>query len=521
MNQLEYVKEQFTKDCTIIEFVYETDVLSSRYIDFLESIVEVNKLIVESKSIDSVMSHINELQRRFLVHWNFMHNETENPFTKKMQTLYFSANLNDPEKWLKDTIATYDIKNSNGFFEYVKKGLKFINSSKKDIDFKEISIIASAIIKKYNLKSLDVSNIKQQNIKKYIINIDKSLDNLCESLGVTPDVIGLHGSISFAATSYSFDAYFQPMTNTIVTGNAMIDSSTLLHEWIHAIDFDIGNKIQKYKFASQIESSVVIDDSKLYEAFKNIKELTQEIFSSSNQVKINSSIKKELMQEGCSNFFKLLLSVDFYFLPETTIQSFNSENALKLVNNYLVDAHNEKNQDRLIDFLIEKDICFTDVIQKIKNPDEDLKSSKSFFDLANLNTLGEKSFYYLSSHFSRHSTNMNETIEKFFKKAIMFLDLNKEKILNLNIRDDYLIQPTEMLARYFESQTFPKKYMIYNIVSCITGLNIYKIGKDKNFVIYKDNIIENICGKDKIIKNISAIRKQHQTSTNNSINKNI
>jgi len=243
MKQIDYVKEKFLDTSYVLDFLRDDDEFSQRYIDFQSTLHETNDLIRKSNSVDEITEHIKEAKRRFLLHWNFIHEHPDEPSVEKMRALYYSSHLNDPEKWISETLTTYDSKKSLHFFDKVSQGIKFIDQKihNEALNFQEISEQASAIIHKYNLHSIDLSKIKPHKASDFLTNLDLKLNDVCQSMGIFPDVIGIHGTISFSATPHT-EAFFSPNKKSISIGGLMQNSSTILHEWIHALDYHVGNQ---------------------------------------------------------------------------------------------------------------------------------------------------------------------------------------------------------------------------------------------------------------------------------------
>lgn len=510
MNQLEYIKSKFFEKSTLIEFIPVNDELDERYIDFQKTLKTINESIKKSEDVESVLSHIKEAQRSFLVHWQFFNVHTEHVSFEKMRSLYFTANLSQPEEWLKNTITAFEEKKSNKFFELTTKGMKFIGETLDKFnslaDNVEIEKVANEIIKKYNLNHINLSNIKESKHLKYLKDLDSGLEKVCTSMGVTTDVIGINGTVGFSSSPHS-EAFFLSEKNSITTGGLMHTSSTLLHEWVHSLDYYVGNSISPGKFASNIEEAVHIEDSNMYKSFMSIKLLTQEIFNSSNSLDYIEPIKKGLITEGTSKFFSELLGYDFYALPEKIKNSLHSQHSFDLVNNYLVNPSLESNQTKLLEFITAQNIQSAVITDKIQNPSPEITSLKAYFDGVNQNLFNNPSLYHISSKLSRFGLKLDNFITGVFQKGI---DLFKKDVVAKtqgNSHDnDYFIQPIEMVARYFESQVFPNNSKLNNIIGIIGGVCAYKLTKDSSFERNKDQIIEHVFGKDKILKNISGIR---------------
>lgn len=517
MNQLDYIKSQFTNHSLVVDFLYAKDDSSLRYVDLQNTLKETNELIKDSDNIESVMSHIKEARRRFLLHWDYVvANKEFNPIVyEKMKEVFFSSNLNNPEEWLQKTKNSFEQKQNNGFLVALNKGVALIGKKfpKPVVSDEKIEKYSLELMEKYKLNHINLTNISSYECMDFLTNLDVNLKKVCSSMGIADDVIGIHRTIGFSASPHS-EAFYSSEIKSITVGGLMQDCSTLLHEWVHALDFYVGDYIVPNTFASHIEHSVHIDNSAMYQAFQSMKTLTHEIFNSSSSFPFIEPLKKELFKEGTSQFFSELIGYDFYTLPENIKQNLHSEKSFEIINNYLAMPDVKSTQQPLLEFIQSNNLQSDIIIDKIKSSTPDLLYLKPYFDDVNQNLWSNKSFYYMSSKLSMLGLKINNLIVKFADKGFNNFSNDKVAPTEGNVNDnDYLTQPREMVARYFESQVFPHKALANNIASIFSGIYSYKIGVDKSFENNKNNIIENVFGKDKVLKNISSIRQNLQQET--------
>lgn len=389
----------------------------------------------------------------------------------------------------------------------MSKGLDFINQKvpTTHFDYAEIETYSHSLITKFNLHHINLTDIKPHKAMAFLVNLDKNLTHVCESLGVTYDVIGIKKNVGISASPHT-DACFTPNNNNISVGGFLNSSSTMLHEWIHALDYHVGHNVKSNTYASQINTTININDSNKSQAFISVKKLTQEIFSkdSSNI----ETIKEGLFKKGTSAFFSEVMGYDFYLLPEDVKQTLHSKETFMAVNNYLLVSDSTNNQNEVLRLLASQNISNDAIIHKIEHPNSNMTKLITFFDAVNVNIQGEESFYHLYSRFSKYGLKLNNYIVDTFTAGLHYMIQTKVKVAIGNGNDeDYLTQPSEMLARYFESQIFPKTTMASNILNVITGIQIYKLTLDDSFEKNKNTIIEHVFGRDKIMQNIKAIRK--------------
>jgi hypothetical protein len=518
MNELEFIKHEFLKDANPFS-IFKGDSEVNRAANIFQyQFGNYIEKIKEATSIDEVKDYVQKSRIDFLEQWKVAINEEGTPYSPAkayLQQAFFSFNLNTPEKWFESVSERFQQKTKANFFEKIKDGLNFIqnklSNSNEPYDKEEILQYSHSLIQKYNLASIDLSGIKPNKAMDFLKTLDKNAQHVCDNLGVTTDVLGIHGTLSFVPEKRQ-EAFFRSERNSIHLGFGMKDSSTILHEWVHALDYHIGNKIIPGSFATDIENSVFIDDSDTYKAFKDIKSLSQEIFSSNPQVV--DIVKQELFKEGTAKFWNDFLGDDSYLLPNNIREKLQSKESFTLINNFLSQPNNKESQSNLINFIQQNGLSSPERINFINNPDSDspIFQSKPFFDNVNKNIITNKSAYYLISNLSNFTSKWTNIISE---KIIDLFSSSTATASNVT-SSDYLTQPVEMIARYFESQVFNKKANLVNASTVPLGIVMYKITKDDSFEDNKNKIISTVFGKDKILSNLEKIRLESNFQPNTS-----
>lgn len=518
MNELDFLKQEFLKDSNPFCVFHGDNEINRAANIFQNQFDSYIEKIKHSQSINEMKEYVQKSREIFLEQWKVAYADDSIPVSQSKQYLqnaFFKFNLNNPDKWFDSMHERFQEKNKANFFEKIKDGFNFIQkqlfNSDEHVDKLKIKIHALELISKYNLASIDLSGIHPSKAMDFLNTLDKNAQKVCDSIGVTPDVLGIHRTISFAPER-KHEAFFQPTNNSIHLGFLMKDSSTILHEWVHALDYHIGSKIIPNSYATDIEHSVFIDDSNAYNAFTSMKNLSQEIFAKNPEVV--GIVKKQLFKNGTAKFWNDLLGDDSYLLSNETRTQLQSEKSFLLINNFLSQPYNKDSQDNIINILKENGIATPERVNLIINPDPDsnLFKSKDYFDNVNKNIVTKQSAYYLMSNLSNF---MSRRINLFSEK-IMSLATNTP-MTKSNITDsNYLTQPVEMMARYFESQVFNNNSNFLNAISVPLGIIIYKVKKDDSFEENKNKIISTVFGKDKIVSNIQKIRESSLSSNDSS-----
>lgn len=521
MNELDYIKYKFLKNVNPL-CIFKGDSEANRSANAFQYQfnIYINK-IKEAKSTLEVKEYINQSREIFLDQWAVAIQENSiNPSTAKkyLEKIYFTYNLNNPDEWFKQTTDIFQQKKHTKFFEKITNALLLfktnLTTSNTNFDREKITEYSLELIDKYNLASIDLSGIQPSKAMTFLKKLNKNAQQVCDKLGIPTYALGINGTISFASEK-NIVAFFQPADNTIHIGKMMNNSNTILHEWIHSLDYHIGNKIQPRQFATTIESSVVIDQSDPnYQAFKHMKQLSQEIFS--DQPQLVQALKQRLIQEGTAKFWNDLIGEESYLLPNNIRDQLQSQESFILINNFLSNPDNDKHKYNLINFIKSNGISNEKNLDFILNPNinSPIFKNKTYFDDVNKNLFSIKSNYYITSNLANYINNGFYFIPKKIQEI-----LNPHLKPSGNVNDpDYFTQPVEMMSRYFESQIFNGKTNIINLLNCISGMVCYKIQKDDSFEVNKNNILSAVFGSQIILNRVIKIREQSNSNNMNSIN---
>jgi hypothetical protein len=169
------------------------------------------------------------------------------PQDKKINFLFKSLNISDDE-WnvpIGDSaISTWrDLRNIIGIENtqlLVENKLtklnqfKFINSTK----FEEFR-------KKFGFKLIKIQNCELKNWVNKIPEMEKSLLAIADILKIEPQNIG-NELITLQLNGSSLDGKYDPLNKTIIVGGDEDITTSFVHEWFHALDHQLGEKLPNF-----------------------------------------------------------------------------------------------------------------------------------------------------------------------------------------------------------------------------------------------------------------------------------
>lgn len=508
MNSLDYLKTAFAKAADIAEFVQPTDTSLEHYVKFQQKIYDSNCILQSTTTVEQFEETLKNIGASFTENIEQINKESGNATNAKMKHLYMMSYLDDTTYWMDLNLQKFKQKTDAGFFQPVSKGNDFIGANKISPSYSQTDVAnyATELLQKYNLSSLNLTNTPSARRYEKLQEIDQLFSEVSQKIGVTADAMGIKGTLSFVTSTTgeaNFTVYINP---TITMDDSLSTPSILLHEWIHAIDYHVGNNIVPGKFASEITESVPIMDTSDYEAFRAIKDLTQNIFS--KDANVVEQIKINLFQKGTSNFFDTILGKELYLVSPEDKKQLESEHAIACVNNYLTNHDNIFAQENLTNLLKKTTLYSSTVEEKIRRPDvqNEMTPIKKYFDQVNENTIGKKSFYQLTANASRFGLRFHLFRQDVAQNGFFTNGATKNKRTDNLANEYYLSEPKEMVARYFQSQVFTESSLLESIDWAKKGVILHKLTKDHHFEASKTKILTRILGEDKITLRIESLR---------------
>lgn len=517
ISKLEYLKESFL-DNSRLNYIFSDSPNDGevKFLNLIEKVLPLREKISNSKSIEELTSTILEMRESVLNSWEKV-KESESVSKKLIESYYFESGLNLSEKWVQNKEKMYDNKENSNFFEKTSDAIKNIfgvtqEKIKEDLNDDTLKR-GSELIHKFNLSYIDLSACSSnKKCLDFLNKFDSNASIAFEKMGVLPEVFGMHKTISLSNNTTN-QAFCSSSNKEISLDLNQTSSSTIIHEWVHALDNYVCQTSTSVNGHVSSREDIYFQDDQfpITKAYKEIRNLTQSLFNKNPEAIEN--LKKNIVNQNTAKFYSIIIGDDWYTLPEEKRNHLMSEKSISKINNFM-----SMNQDSQGYAYTEKDL--TDQIKiAVNNFDEKVFVGKRkeidieikpYFESVNKNFIENKSLYYIGCQVSN----------KICAVPILFVESKIDKVKKwMNIEDkqvptnfgiNYFSDPAEMLARYFESQVFPKFAKIANFLALAP---IYKVTKDKNFEPYKDKIIENVFGKDKILKNIASLRPQNLITT--------
>lgn len=516
-NQLDYLKEAFLKKANLLVFykqpLNEEEQFLASYQTNLEQLREV---VNNSSSIAELKYNMNYVKQHFMdTIWRDIFDK-EGKVKQVCVDFYFNSGIDDVDKFLADNSKLYEDKVQTGFIDRIKTAISTLFNDKptlkkvtpllSDIDAQIIQKRASELIEKYSLASVDLSAFKtSKEALKFLDTFDKNADEAFSRMNVNPKAFGINETIHLRSNTVT-EAWYNRGTKVISLAQDHMSASTILHEWIHAIDNHVClTHTGVNNFVSEMETSQIKDTSKNALAFNILKSLTQKIFN--DNFDNVAKIKEEELEKGASKFWSTILGPQWYGMEQKSREKLLSSTVLLDINNYVSKPTTETTE-----YILEamEKVGFnnrTANLERLEIKETEINNVvKPFFDNVNKNLIGSKSFYYISSYLANLDRRLNNFMDKMM--GVKGKDDGTKNLYD----NDYYVQPCEMLARYFQGQVFPE---IHKASKFLDFCHPYTTKQDSDFELFKDNIIGNALGKDMILSNRDKLREPIQAVSQN------
>jgi hypothetical protein len=506
-NRLDYLKEQFLKNIQF-NFIQRQDITLAK-----DAIDEYSMALVEH--IDNIKEATNEAQ--FLdyaqqLRDEFLHSYAEirdkkGSCLETFRQYYIQSHFDDLDKWYHNECVNYQDKTKFNFFTQ----FGFNQTDKEDRIFSHIDVVEKAyhLLDKYQLKSINLKDIYHQKEANLCLDeIDTQLTEACHKLGIKPEAFGLESTLGLNIANHDNPSY-SSLKKEINIPLENIVAQHLTHEWIHALDNFIGFKTSSENiFSSENTQLTEHYNLAIQKANDTIKKLTRHLFNQHSD-KIEQK-REEQIQLATDKFLSLAIGEKWYGLSENQRTQFKTDTMLNAINNYMISVKKEGLNVDMYDY------CY-DIINNISNTGvssekeiiQNLKSNAAsimqevlpYYEKINQNLIGKPSLYYRLSSMGSWVTYTSRVAHQFHEKLNNIMGKESENDNGINVKGNtldknYFIQPTEMLARYFESQLYPISTIFENLVM-LAG--VYKMSHDAQFESIKHNLLSQALGEDMLI----------------------
>jgi hypothetical protein len=506
--QLEYLKAQFLRNSTFNYFQNEDIKFGQKEIQaFKNGLIDVTNHVKNAETEEDLISHIKEFREIYLSSFKALR-DMNHPIKNKLSPYFFDAKINLVDKWYQQEKQNYEDKTKHQFFEKFRSF--FVKDSVNFLENKEICDKAQSIIQKYKLTGIDLGDAKTSDtVLSYLNKIDTNFEDVCSKLGIKHEAIGLNRSLGL---SYDQGAFYS--SNTISTSVGMSSASTLLHEWVHALDnyigMDMTNQPHAYASSNQDIAPIYHDDS-MNQAFHTMKRLTSRIFNANMDV-VQKNIDDQIHLGSCK-FLSLAIGPKWYGLETADRQKLLTPEIKNAINNYMSFEYDTN--DNIYQTILDK-ISSTGVINRNdlhqnlhENTQNIYDTVQPYYEKINKIQQSTASVYYVGAKLASWNTYVNRAFDSVTNKINKLIGRKPKAAGNCN-DSDYFIQPIEMVARYFESQVYPMESRFYNMVALSA---IYKMNKDSDFEEMKNKLISQALGQDVFVAKKEMVEKNESKGT--------
>lgn len=509
IDKLTYIKYEFLKNFKLNLHTHYPDDLIDPLISFFKNFPQYRKEILNAHSKENLLDIFQNINEKYTQSLGII-SHTHCSVSKVLRNYYhYIVQLDSIKEWMENTEVMYDDKVKHEIpLLYEDSIEKFIDNCNILENSSTIKEKTKELMDKYNLAYFDLSQIPNVDFSLNFLNkFDIYAEKMTQDMNMPLEYLGIKSTVGIHYNSNNYATYTR-IVNRISLDVDRILETTILHEWIHALDSYINkNHTGNSKFTSHNEEIIFNnnEDDENGRAFYLMRQLTQNILSYNN--KEVKKIIEEKTRQGLSKFWSVIIGSEWYSIPkEKRNNYFNNEakqvvinylanpgqyslNALKLyINNYL-PANNE------------------DFSKKIEDNKKYLEENITpYFKEINANFIGKKSLYFRLSQLADCQLNIYRLKNKVID-YILGNNLNKTLISS---KQNYYTKPCEMLARYFQSQLYHKKPLLSEIVNLDFP---YRLTIDKDFEEKKDNILDAVFQPTKTLNTILKFRKKFDHET--------
>lgn len=527
--KLLYLKEKFLSNFNVLMFENNSSINSTQFNAIKElttNSMHFRQGVLEAKTKEELAEVMRDISTDYLIKWNNAFRQNSDSTTdlhSKFYDFYFDSGINNIDQWISNTEQLYDDKIKFDYFNKAKNFLGIGKTSQENLEImveKANALINSAelqeltknLISKYNLCHIDLSKAKDVDTAlKYLKNFDKSTQQMAQDMNMPNEYFGIKGTLSLSYNNTN-EALYITEKKTISLDTNTTTKSTILHEWIHALDNYICKEHTAIDgFTSHMQNIIVKDvNTPISRAYHSMRTLTQDIFNG-NEKEVADIVNKN-MRAGLCKFWSVILDDQWYAISKEDREAFFAKDVQKVVLNYLANSNDPQHLSDL-DWAIRKKGYYSSeqaqqkTVENLKYLQENVAPH---FNKISENIIGKKSFYFHTANLSNLHVLTQVFIDKVTDTAKKYLNINENKSIPSNFQSGYYVEPCEMMARYFESQVYRGEALIFNITNVVGA---YKINKDKDFEEKKDKLLATVFNKESTMHKIGSVRSQfHQTA---------
>ncbi len=520
-NELDYLKEQFLEKSRMnIIFSTQPPEEFKEIKKFSEIIKPLRTKISQVNSVEDFKSIMIEFKSEFEkssaeIAKNYIQNERAYFILKDYADNIGIRSFDSINEWSRTQINLFEKQSLFNFFNKTTEALKNIfgiqEPNKKTVEepiSTETIQKAQELIAKYNLSHINLSSmINNHDAISFLTKFDDRATISFDSLGTKPHLLGIFSKIGLSSNDNN-QGFFNSGTKEISLSQTYLHHSTILHEWVHALDNYICQTVtRENNFTSHREKEFLEDDIyPITKAHRALRDLTQSLHN--DNFESLETIKKQMSFDYTTKFYSVVMGDDWYTLPIEKRDFLLSDKSIQIVKNFVImDPIHEGykfTEKELLSNFEAAGVKFNPEVL-IKKQSELAFDVRSLFNDMNANLLQGKSKYLLNSEISNAIYASPVTLKKTIKDKINKFFGIEDKTKKTNFDANYFSNSCEMVARYFESQVFPEHVKIANK---FLAAPIYTTEQDTKFESFKEKIIGTVFGKEAIIKNMDQLRKK-------------
>lgn len=543
--KLKFIKNTML-DATKFDIVVHEEVLqklglsSESFDQFKKQWNVIRKSIHEADSIEEIKNNmitLGQLHQDSL--WSKIslgtHDESLVATKMKMRNIYFYPKKAHIDETIQKIIKQFEIvKEIKVLNDIILNDIVIEREFKRHIFNvpEHNELMAKKLVNMYAFSFVELGTDKDTEFLKVL---DNSAKSVCKKMKMHPHMIGLNQHISISqiessASEYCLGSYvFDDKHIKLKLSSDM--SSTLLHEWVHAIDNIVLSKIKDVKIEEYIKTPYECDmlstEKNFSSDYNNLIEkpispstsnVKENLFAAHHQLRailtdirnIDPQVTKHYIEErnylATTKFWSIVMGDDWYTLNDHKRQSFVELDMQTAINNFC----SEQNQDNknYLNLQIKKRLLITDVqAQELIDTYSEriLNSVKPYIQESQSSPILKKSL--LLEICENHTETLQARIGRVYIRLKNYFK-TQQTIDDKTNDQDYLVQPPELLARYFQANTYSFQSQMVNILNLTM---LYPL-KDKGFIEKKDSLLDNVSTiigleKNSVLKEIARMRK--------------
>lgn len=371
----------------------------------------------------------------------------------------------------------------------------------------------------------------------------KHTEDVASTLGAKKEIMGLNGLLGISLREYNKDdlASFNPTGSQMIihapegVESNEVDkslSSTILHEWTHAVD--IISVEQGYPQYQSSVSGQIKPESKIVKILKSYNTISNNDFipvikaledMTVNMVSKNPSELSETIENHHRNvvhkFYQKSLKENWMDLNAEQRKELDGPIMKDIVVKWLASNYSKVIKGTLIDLLIP--VLGNDKAAQVSYAMDSLN-----FENLKLNANNTDSLKLDSEYYNRMHKQSMWNVKKMKMKAFLFGDAKAidevkawESLISSPKQRKYYAAPEEMLARQMEATFYPKEILKAKESNAVSSL-VYPEGSCEDFKVKAKNMVELLekaCGlNDNVSCNIADKIQQFKKDSAQLIN---